>query len=157
MRRKDREVAELPEIQKIMDKCKVMRIAMIDDGEPYIVPLNFGYCNRDGKIFLYFHSALQGRKIDILKENPRICFEMDCEHKLLEDEIACKNGFFFESVIGTGTVTFAASAQEKVEAFDYIMKHQTGKTFEIHEKAVGGVIIGIIEVDSICGKARHKK
>ena len=43
MRRKDREVTEMEEIQQIFDECKVCRIGIMDENGPYIVPVNYGY------------------------------------------------------------------------------------------------------------------
>jgi len=75
MRRSDREVTDVDEKLGIVARCKVCRLGMIDEtvgpGEPYIVPLNFGYEYVDGVLFLYLHGAGEGRKINILKNN---CF-----------------------------------------------------------------------------------
>ncbi|MPM10220.1 hypothetical protein SDC9_56548 [bioreactor metagenome] len=157
MIRKDREVANLDGIVEIVDKCKVMRLAMADEGAPYIVPLNFGYRREGNTLELYFHCANRGRKLDLLSRNPKVGFELDCGHRLVPDDTACKNSFFYESVIGVGVVTFFEEASAKVTALNVIMEHQTGKTFDIPEKAVGGVKIGKILVTSVCGKAYQPK
>jgi len=67
MRRKDREVTNLDEIRDIIEKCKVCHLAMVDNGMPYVIPLNFGYIIADNLLTLFFHSAKEGRKINILK------------------------------------------------------------------------------------------
>ena len=77
MRRKDREIFGRDQIEPILQESKVCRIAMIADGKPYVIPMNFGYTWDDTDLTLYFHSGLKGKKIDALKADPHICFEMD--------------------------------------------------------------------------------
>jgi len=89
MRRNDRAVDSLTEITSILEDCQVCRLAMCDEDMPYIVPLNFGYTLTDGVLTLYFHCAPEGRKVDILRRNPRVCFEMDIPRELTTGDIAC--------------------------------------------------------------------
>ena len=100
MRRKDREVTDIEQLLEIIDCCKVCTIAMQDKDGLYIVPLNFGYEFKDESLTLYFHSAKEGRKISAIAENSRVCFEMDCEHRLIEAEDACGYAYSFKSIIG---------------------------------------------------------
>ena len=102
MRRKDREVTDLSEIIEIMKNCDVCRLAMNDDGFPYILPLNFGMAVNGDKITLYFHSALEGYKVGLIRKDNRASFEMDCKHELqyFEDKGYCTMAY--ESVIGRG-------------------------------------------------------
>ena len=78
MRRKDREVTDRNEIIEIMRRCDVCRLAIHDEGYPYIVPLNFGLLVDEESMTLVFHSALEGTKLDLLKIDNRVSFEMDC-------------------------------------------------------------------------------
>jgi len=73
MRRKDKEVPGAKDIEDIIRKATICRLALCEGDRPYIVPLCFGY--EDGK--LYFHSASRGRKLKILENNRNVCFEMD--------------------------------------------------------------------------------
>ena len=75
MRRKDREITHIRTILDLVSECKVCRLAMTDGGVPYIVPLNYGYEYADGALTFYFHSAKEGRKLEILKKNPTVCLE----------------------------------------------------------------------------------
>ncbi|MDR1835746.1 MAG: pyridoxamine 5'-phosphate oxidase family protein [Fusobacteriaceae bacterium] len=132
MRRKDRQITEVGEILAILNQCKVCRLAMVDEGTPYIVPLNFGYTFAEGRLVLYFHSAKSGRKIDILRKNNSAVFEVDCEHRLVEGDIACEYGFAFASVIGFGKISFLETKEEKIHGLNALMKHQTGTDREFH-------------------------
>lgn len=155
MRREDRKVSELSEIVEIVDRCKVFRLAMVDDGKPYLVALNFGYTFENGELVFYFHSATRGRKIDILTKNPSVCFELDCSHGLVDDEIPCRIGFLYESVVGTGTVEFLEDKAEKIAALNRVLLHQAGKTYEMDERMVGGVALCRLRAETVCGKARR--
>lgn len=89
MRRTDREVTDPEKIQDIVNRCTCCRIGFNDIGEVYIVPLNFGYQKNGDTYVVYFHGAHEGRKIDLIKKNPKVCFEMDTNYKLTEADIAC--------------------------------------------------------------------
>lgn len=155
MRRKDREIKDKLEILETVEKCKVFRVAMVDGTQPYIVPLNFGYSLEDDNLTLYFHSAKQGRKINILKSNSNICFEMDCEHRLISDTSACKYGYAFESIIGDGKIEFVENPNEKCKALSLIMKHQTGQDFTFNEKQAESVaILKVIPTSFTCKKSK---
>jgi hypothetical protein len=70
MRRSDREITDIVEIESILNEAHVCRIGLSVGVEPYIVPLCFGYIGGT----IYLHSAMFGKKIAILKKNPRCCF-----------------------------------------------------------------------------------
>ena len=128
MRRKDREIFGRENVEPILQACKVCRIAMIADGRPYVIPMNFGYTWDGSGLTLYFHSGHKGKKIDALKADPRICFEMDIQDGLTGDgDLACRYSYAFSSIVGEGSVEFAQTNDEKRQGFDVIMKHQTGR------------------------------
>ncbi len=152
MRRKDREVTEISELIQIIDKCKVCRIAMQDKDGLYIVPMNFGYTFENNQLVLYFHTANNGRKIDALKENNDVCFEMDCEHSLITADIPCKYGYSFKSIIGNGKAVFANDVKEKKSALFEIMKHQTEQEFSFDDGMVNRASVFKIIVHNYSGK-----
>lgn len=129
MRRKDREITGRENIEPILQACKVCRVAMTGtDGWPYVIPMNFGYTWDEDGLTLYFHGGVKGKKIDSLKADPRVCFEMDCEEGLTgEGDLACRYSYAFSSIVGYGKVEFAEDNDEKRQGFDVIMQHQTGK------------------------------
>lgn len=154
MRRANREVVDFEEIKKIVDECKVLRIATKDAEGLYVVPLNFGYSCDGGKFTFYFHSAKEGRKVDAFKANAQVAFEMDCEHELVEAEKACGYSYKFASIIGTGTVEFL-DGEEKLNALSTLMNHQTGKDFTFDEKMTKGVAVYSLVADSLTAKAHR--
>ena len=154
MRRKDREITDIGEIERIIEKCKVCHVAMTDKGRPYLVPLNFGYEIKEGVLTLYFHSAKEGRKLDILRDNNAVCFEMMNEGKLDKVENPCRAGYFFESVLGFGQVEFIESDDEKCAALTLLMKQQTGQNFEFTSAQADSVCVFKLVSEEFTGKRK---
>ena len=151
MRRIDREIKNKEEILEIIKKCQVCRIALNNDGFPYILPLNFGILVEGEEIQLYFHGAKKGTKLELIRKDPRASFEMDCEHRLIEGDMACKYTMEYESVMGTGKIDILEGA-EKVLALQHIMKQYTDKTFTLDERHANAVEIFKLHVETITGK-----
>ena len=154
MRRKDREVSNKEDIKGIIEKCKVCHLAMVDKGLPYVIPLNFGYILDDNSLTLYFHSAKAGRKLDILKENNAVCFEMAWEGKLGHVENPCNSGYYFESVHGFGHVEFVEDINEKCNALTLLMKHQRNQDFVFTEKQTNSVGVYKVASTDFTGKKK---
>lgn len=112
MRRSDREITESQQIEKIISSCHCCRIGFYDHDGVYIVPLNFGYEKHGEKRYLYFHSASTGRKIDLIKTGLPVGFEMDTNYELKEAENACGFSAKFQSIIGTGNISFIDTMSE---------------------------------------------
>jgi len=148
MRKKEREITDLSEIEGIIQKAQVCRIAMVDGNQPYIVPVCFGY----EKGALYVHGALVGRKIDVLKKNNRVCFEMDADVEIRGAEKACQFSLKYRSVIGTGKVRFLERDEEKARALDVIMKHYSDRDFTFSKPDLDSVLVWKIEIESMSGK-----
>ncbi len=157
MRRKDREVTDIMELISIINKCEIARIAMVDNGIPYIVPLNFGFKHGETSVF-YFHSASAGRKIDILSKNSYVCFELDCSFKITKDEVACKWSAEHESIIGYGNISFIDDYDEKVEAMDLIMQKYGHEGKPIYNDAVfAKTVLYKLTVTEMIGKRNIRK
>lgn len=125
MRRKDREITDITKIQQIINNCHCCRLGFNDNGEVYILPMNFGFIPEEN--IFYFHCAKEGRKIDIIKKNPNVGFEMDTNYKLNEGDIACEYSARFQSIIGNGIIEFVDDKEGKIKGLSAIMKQATGK------------------------------
>lgn len=125
MRRKEREITDMEEILAVIDDCRVARIGLSCEEGAYIVPMNFGYEyeKEGGKLFLYFHSAMEGRKADMIKACGAVGFEMDRLIQVVEQEKPCGWTAHYESVIGTGHMRLLESGGEKRHALDAMMHH----------------------------------
>lgn len=156
MRRKDREVTDAVKIREIVENCTCCRLGFCDEGRAYIVPLNFGYTEENGRYTLYFHSAGEGRKIDLIARTHFAGFEMDTNYKLNEAETACEHSARFQSVIGSGSVTFLETKEEKTEALRQIMRHTTVKSdWKFDEHMLKLVCCFKLEVEEMACKEHH--
>ena len=153
MRRKDREISDRAEIVRILEENAVCRLAMVDDGAPYLVPLSYGYELEGDRLTLYFHCAREGRKLDVLRRSPRVCFEIEGRTALKEAAQACGYGFAYESLIGNGTAALATTHEEKAHALQRIMLRQAKKSFEFTEKQTASVAVLIVQADDYTAKA----
>ncbi|MBR4975843.1 MAG: pyridoxamine 5'-phosphate oxidase family protein, partial [Thermoguttaceae bacterium] len=98
MRRRDREVVDPTRIEEIVAESAVLRLGLNDDGEVYVVPVNFGAEIIDGRRVFYFHSARSGRKLDVIRRNPRVGFELDAGFELVEGPTPCAFSARYRSV-----------------------------------------------------------
>lgn len=152
MRRKEREVSSMEDIMSIMKKCDVCRLAFTDREYPYIVPLNFGFSYDGTNMELYFHGAKEGKKMELIRDNNKAGFEMDCSHKLIKGDEACEYTMEYESVCGNGTVEILEN-EEKIPALTHLMKqYSPEKTFHFNEKQVNAVTVFRLKVNHITGK-----
>jgi nitroimidazol reductase NimA-like FMN-containing flavoprotein (pyridoxamine 5'-phosphate oxidase superfamily) len=150
MRRKEKEITDIREIEAIMQKAEVCRLGLAVDNTPYVVPVNYGYENH----CLYIHCAKQGRKIDMIRQNNRVCFEMDIEAKIWDrDKPACDSSSSYRSVIGYGQAFLSEDFEEKKQALDIIMKHYSDRdSFQYLEEEVDNVGIIKIVIHQLSGK-----
>lgn len=156
MRRTDREVTEFSEIIAIMEKCDVCRLALNNDGYPYILPLNFGMGVKDNRIILYFHGAAEGTKYELMEKDNRASFEMDCEHLLVTDEEHGSCTMNYESVIGQGHIEML-SDDEKFDALCILMKHYHQEEFPFNKAVMPKTKVFKLVVEQVTGKIRLKK
>ena len=153
MRRKDREVTDFQEIIAIMEKCDVCRLGLNDGDYPYILPLNFGLEVQEGKATLYFHSALEGHKLELFQRNSHVSFEMDCMHKL---EYFPEKGYCtmsFASVMGRGRIRILEE-EEKAPALQKLIEHYRPDA-QFNHAAIPRTLVYALDVEEMTCK--HKK
>lgn len=149
MRRIEKEITDEEMIKWIMKEAMVCRIGLSDNNTPYIIPMNFGFSDN----YLYIHSAIEGKKIDIIKKNNNVCFEVDIESELVTAENPCNWSMKFYSVIGFGKASFIDDMDEKRKALNIIMEKYSGKSdFNFPDAALNRLAIIKIEVSKITGK-----
>ena len=148
MRRKKQEVSNPQELKEIFRDAIVCRLAMLDGNVPYVVPLNFGY--RDN--VLYFHSAGEGKKLELLRQNPDVCFEVESGVEIVQGREACSWGVAFRSIIGYGRAEFVTDADGKRQALDVIMAHYSDGKFEYSDANITRTTVIRVEISSMTGK-----
>lgn len=154
MTRREREVTDINKILEILDKAKVVHLGLVDGDEAYVVPMNYGYTYENEKLTLYLHGARRGRKLDLIRANPKVFFEMDCDIVPFEGDVACKYGITYSSIMGRGTAEIVEDTEEKMKALSILMKTQTNKDFEFNEKLVS--VVAVIRIDVTEFTAKHR-
>lgn len=154
MTRREREITDINKILEILDKSKVLHLGLVDGDEAYVVPMNYGYTYENEKLTLYLHGARRGRKIDLMRANPKVFFEMECDLDPFEGEVACKYGLSYSSIMGRGLAEIVEDPEEKMKALTHLMKTQTGKDFEFNEKLVS--VVTVIRIDVTEFTAKHR-
>ncbi|WP_415981025.1 pyridoxamine 5'-phosphate oxidase family protein [Faecalicoccus pleomorphus] len=154
MRRKDREIKNFEQIIKIIQSCDSCVIALNDDGFPYMVPLNFGMDIEDGQLYLYFHCAMQGKKLDLIRKDNRATFEMDCDHNfiLYDERMSCTMGY--SSVVGHGIIEFVEE-EKKYEALKILMRQYHAEDFQFNKDMIKVTTVLKMKVLDITGKCRN--
>lgn len=156
MRRSDRQVSDRNEFIEIMKSCTVCRLGLNDDGYPYILPLNFGLSDDGDKIRLYFHSALEGHKVELIKKDNRASFEMDSEHELkyIAEKGYCT--YNFSSVMGKGTIKILENEDEKIDALKKLMdQYHPDQNAYFNPAAIPRTLVYVLEVTEITGKKKQ--
>ena len=148
MRRKDKEICGEAAIVAILDRARVCRLAMVDGDSPYVVPLCFAY--QDGA--LYVHSALKGRKVDLMQKNPRVCFEVDDLLETVEAEDPCNWSLRYQSVIGFGRAVFVEDPEEKKKGLAMIFCRYAGRDGVFSEGKIQATAVIRIDIDTITAK-----
>lgn len=149
MRRAEKEIADRGEIDSILRANTVCRLGMADGPQPYVIPMSYGY---DGE-HLYFHCAREGRKLDILRKNPLVCFEVDCDVALRDESLVCRKTMRYTSVVGNGRAAILEGRDNVLPALDLLMAQHYGPgTREYDEGKLDHITVIKVIIDSVSGK-----
>ena len=154
MTKRELQITDPEQIIRILDAGKILHLGLAVNNEPYVVPMNYGYTMEDGKLTLYLHSAVRGKKLDMIRANPNVFFELDCDRAPFEGEVACQYGLAYSSVMGRGKATIVEDVEEKMQAMSILMKTQTEKEFTFNERLVS--IVAVIRIDVSEYTAKHR-
>ena len=151
MRREERAIRDQAEVLAIMKEALVCRLGLSDEGTPYVVPMNFGL----GEGCIYIHCSREGRKLDIIRKNDKVCFEMDLLREIKQGPTACGWGARYESVIGFGHAVLVENPHEKRVALDRIMDHYGAQgPFSYADDTLAKTEVIRIDIESVTGKRR---
>jgi nitroimidazol reductase NimA-like FMN-containing flavoprotein (pyridoxamine 5'-phosphate oxidase superfamily) len=154
MRKKEREITVLTEIESIISAADVCRIAIANENTPYIVTMNFGYKGGEN-MCLYFHCANEGRKLDMIWQNNYVCFEMDTDHAIYKGEKGCDWGMKFSSVVGYGKIFRVEDVSEKLMGLGFIMDHYGGSgSYSFDEQILARTTVLRLEISEMTGKRK---
>lgn len=148
MRRSEKEIKSREGLLAVMKKATVCHLGLADGDIPYVVPVNFGFNGNS----LYFHSAKEGKKLDILRRNNNVCFQMDADLAFVPAEKGCNWSMKYRSVIGNGKAHFVDAPAEKIAALKIIMAHYSDKSYEFTGEEAVKVAVVRIDIESLSGK-----
>lgn len=146
MRRQDRRITDPAMICAVLDKCRTLHLGLVEDGRAYIVPLNYGWTEENGRYILYAHSAAEGRKIDLIRGGADVGFEMETGVEYFDADTACGWGNRYESIIGEGRTTLLETPEEKRQALAAIMAHYSARKDYTFEDAMVN-LVQVIQID----------
>ena len=147
-------ITEPDEIARILNTAKVLHMGLAVDNEPYVLPMNYGYTLEEGRLTLYLHSAVKGRKLDMIRANPKVSFSIDCDRMPFEGRVPCQYGLVYSSIMGRGTAHIVEDVEEKKKAMTILMKTQTDKEFDFNDRLVS--IVAVIRIDVSEYTAKHR-
>lgn len=155
MRRKDREVTDIDALEEIICHCDCLHLGLMDGDYPYIVPMNFGYALEDGHFVFYMHAASEGKKLELIRQNPHVFFCIDGGHELIKGTVGCTWSYRYESVMGRGIVTMVTDIAEKQKGMGLVFSHYSeGQTLSVPDQALEKVSIIRVDVQELTGKKR---
>jgi hypothetical protein len=103
----------------------------------------------------YFHCAREGKKLEMLRKNNFVCFELDTDHELYEGENGCDWGMKFSSIVGYGKITEIEDSESGIRGLDCIMSHYSKKEkFSYDEKVLANTRILRLDIESMTGKRK---
>ncbi|MFO7575748.1 MAG: pyridoxamine 5'-phosphate oxidase family protein [Bacteroidales bacterium] len=149
MRRKEKQITDREVIERVFSNSMICIIAINDSGFPHIVPMNYGYSAN----CLYFHSAPEGRKIDLLQRDGRVSFMIEDSHKIVPANIACGWTTEYRSLMGTGIVEIITDEAGKKEGLDIIMTHHGAKGEIVYrENQISRMVILKLNIETVTCK-----
>ena len=154
MTKRERQITDEKQILEILDEGKVLHLGLAVDNMPYVVPMNYGYTHENGKLVIYLHSATRGKKLDMIRANPNVFFEIESGVQAFDGVLPCQYGMVYSSVMGCGTARIVEDVEEKKEAMTLLMKTQTGKDFSFNDRLVS--IVAVIRIDVAEYTAKHR-
>ena len=154
VRRKDRQVVGIKEMEEITSRCQVCHLALSDPhGHPYALALNFGY-QPGSPPALYFHCARAGKKLDLIRANPRAAFIIDRALELITGPMACDWGMNYESIMGTGSITIVMDPEERKRGLDLIMAHYGSSSPAYLPAAIEDTLVLKLTITEMTGKRK---
>lgn len=148
MRRKEKAIEDKAELEAIIRGNNICSLALTDGAAPYVVPLSYGY---EGGIF-YFHSALEGRKLDLIRQNGRGALSIMQRLEVVTADAACKWGMRFESIYAEGPIEPVDDLEVKRKGLSILMRQYGREVNDFPEKALQGTALFILKAEKITGK-----
>lgn len=155
MRRKDREVTGASELDDIIRRGECLHLGLRDGDGVYVVPLSYGFAWEEDRRAFYFHGAGAGKKLELIREDPRVSFCITLEHGVIPGETAGNYSFAYESVMGTGRIEVLEDPGEKRRGLACLFSHYAPEQeFTSPDRVVENTAVLRLLVEEISGKHR---
>lgn len=148
MRRNERKITDEKVLNKILLSSNICSVALFDDKYPYVIPMNYGYKDNT----LYFHGAFTGKKINLIKKNKKVGFEIHKVHEIIKNDVSCKWTTKYSSITGFGEIDFILESEEKRKGLDIIMQHHGKQENEYSDRHIKNVLILKLKIESMTAK-----
>jgi len=149
MRRQDKEITDNGLIREVLVKSEICRLGLVENDEAYIVPVNYAYDNG----LIYIHSAPDGRKIEMIKRNNRVSFEIEFTGEIIKDKVPCNWSAKYRSVMGKGSIVIENDSELKKRGLDLILlKYGADMQLNYDKSVLSRMVLLILKIDSITGK-----
>jgi nitroimidazol reductase NimA-like FMN-containing flavoprotein (pyridoxamine 5'-phosphate oxidase superfamily) len=148
VRRKEKQIQDQADVEKVIRAATVCFLALCDGLEPYVIPLSFGYA--DGR--LYFHSAGEGRKIELIRRHPLVGFALAVDVAVAAGDRACDWTMRYRSVVGRGRAVILDDAPEKIRGLDLIMAHYGGAGGDYDARRLAATRVIRLDIQAMTGK-----
>ena len=146
-----KDITEKDELEKIIRKCEICHVSMVDGDEPYVLGFNFGYENDT----IYIHTLDRGKKMDILRKNPNVCVAFDTDYKVFarNHHVGCSWRMAYRSVLAYAKASIIDDYDEKLEALKTLMKNYSGDDFSFNKPSVNNISIIALKVSKLTGRS----
>ncbi len=146
----EREVRDLDEIDLLLSRARVCRVALIDGEFPYIVPMCFGYNLTGDKLELYFCASEKGKKIDLISRNHNAAFEIDKLHEIVRNSEGFGFAARFRSITGTGEIE-SITGIDKITGLNLILKkYGSGGDTHVSEQTLNSLAVLKLTAKEFC-------
>ena len=149
MRKARQEITDRNILEEILRSQIICRLALMDGDLPYIIPFNYGYSHGA----LYIHSAPEGKKIDLLRKDKRVCFEVEDTMEITKGDQACDWSTRYRSLVGYGTIEILSDAKSKQEGLKVLMaRHGAPELVDFNQRNLDRMVILKLTISSMTGK-----
>lgn len=149
MRRPEKQISDKRMLETILNEAIICRIGLCKDNIPYVVPMSFVYYDNA----LYLHAAKAGKKMEMISENPLVCFEMEYGAEVIPAATSCGWSMKYYSIIGQGNAFLIMDEEDKTRALNLLMEKYAGeKKPSYSDDILGKVAIIRIDITEMTGK-----
>ncbi len=149
MRKADRRIDDPALLEDILRRGQVLHLAMCQGGQPYLLPLSYGF--RPGRIYL--HTGRSGLKLEYLRANPKVCFEVSVDVKIVPGALACAFNCHYLCVLGFGRAVEVTDQEERRLGLLAVTQQYAGPgDHQLKPESLARACVLRIDIEELSGK-----